>query len=301
MKLHIRVPATTANLGPGFDCLGLALDWWNTIDIETIQHGLQIECRGTLTVDLPRNKDNLVILGMSTIFKHVGKKLPPLRVEMDYNIPIGSGLGSSSAAIVGGMVAANKLLDDTLSRDELVTIATRLEGHPDNVAPALLGGLVVAAIEGKQVTVARFPVPRELRCVLFIPETVLLTKRSRGVLPQQIARADAIYNASRVALWIAALRERHWDWLDAATQDRLHQPYRAKLVPGMYELFDAARSAGAKGVALSGAGPSIIAFTNHDAAGIADALLTTARQLGISGSTRIMRVSGKGVQSRRIS
>ncbi len=300
MKLRIRVPATTANLGPGFDCLGLALDWWNTIEVETIARGLRVECNCPDGVDIPLNRHNLVVYGIDAVYRLAGQKRPPLHICMTSRIPIASGLGSSSAAIVGGLIAGNVLLGNLYSRDELVTLATRIEGHPDNVAPALLGGLMVAAMSGKQVTVARFPVPRELRCVLFVPNSTLLTKKSRGILPKRIPRADAIYNASRVALWIAALRERRWDWLGVATQDRLHQPYRAKLVPGMYALFDAAKDAGARGAALSGAGPSIIAFADHQGEPIARAMTHAARRIGLAGITRVVGVSAKGAQVRRI-
>lgn len=300
MKLRIRIPATTANLGPGFDCLGLALDWWNTIEVEPIARGLQVECDCPAGVDIPLNRHNLVVYGIDAVYRLAGQKRPPLRIHLTTHIPIASGLGSSSAAIVGGLMAGNVLLGDLYSRDELVTLATRIEGHPDNVAPALLGGLMVAAMDGKQVTVARFPVPRELRCVLFVPNTTLLTKKARGILPKRIPRADAIYNASRVALWIAALRERRWDWLEVATQDRLHQPYRAKLVPGMYTLFEAAKSAGARGAALSGAGPSIIAFANHHGEPVARAMAQAAQRIGLIGITRVVNVSAKGAQVRRI-
>ncbi|MDE3090060.1 MAG: homoserine kinase [Chloroflexota bacterium] len=300
MKLKIRVPATTANLGPGFDCLGLALDWWNTIEVETIARGLQVECDCPAGVDIPLNRHNLVVYGIDAVYRLTGQKRPPLRIHMTSRIPIASGLGSSSAAIVGGLLAANALLGNLYSRDELVTLATRIEGHPDNVAPALLGGLMVAAMDGKQVTVARFPVPRELRCVLFIPNATLLTKKSRGILPKHIPRADAIYNASRVALWIAALRERRWDWLQVATQDRLHQPYRAKLVPGMYALFEAAKDAGARGAALSGAGPTIIAFATHQGEPVGRGMADAAKRLGLAGMTRVVGVSPRGAQVKRI-
>jgi homoserine kinase len=296
MKLKIRVPATTANLGPGFDCLGLALDWWNSVEVETINRGLQVEVDCPQGVTIPRDRKNLVVYGMDAVYRLAKQKRPPCRIHITTRIPIARGLGSSSASIVGGLVAANALLGNMYSRDELVTIATRLEGHPDNVAPALLGGLMVAAMEGKQVTVARFPVPRELRCVLFVPDHSLLTKKSRSVLPSRVPRADAIYNASRVALWIAALRERRWEWLEAATQDRLHQPYRAALVPGMYSLFDAARKAGARGVALSGAGPSIIAFAVYNGEQVARAMMEASRRIGLRGSTRIVSVSPHGAK-----
>ncbi len=297
MRLRLRVPASSANLGPGFDCMGIALDWWNTIYVETIARGLEIECPH----GLPRNKNNAVVQGMSVIFERAKHKTMPVRLQMDAVIPIASGLGSSSAALVGGMLAANALLGNPFSRDNLVTFATLLEGHPDNVAPALLGGLVVAVQEGEFVQAARLTLPRQLRTVVFVPAQSLLTKVSRGILPNRVPRADAIYNAGRTALWVAALYERRLDWLNQATRDRLHQPYRASLVRGMDELFDAARNAGASGVALSGAGPSIIAFTKGNAAKVAREMQQTAERIGIEGATKIVAPSMHGAQVERIS
>lgn len=300
MRLQIRVPASSANLGPGFDCLGLALDWWNTIQVETIARGLRIEHDCKRACGMPRDRSNLVVHGIRAVFRLARRKMPPLRIQMNCDIPIGSGLGSSSAGIIGGMLAANALLGNPFTRAELATRATQIEGHPDNVVPALLGGLIVAPMEGKRVTIARFDVPRELRCVVFVPDQMLLTKQARGVLPNRVPRADAIYNASRTALWVAALTQRRWDWLAVATQDRLHQPYRAKLVRGMNELFDAARRAGARGVALSGAGASIIAFTDGDGKRIAEAMARAAERIGVRGMTRVVAISRKGAQVRRV-
>jgi len=296
MRLQIRVPASSANLGSGFDCIGIALDWWNTIQVETIARGLEIECPH----GLPRNKDNAVVQGMTVVYQRAKQKMPPVRLQMDAVIPIASGLGSSSAALVGGMLAANALMSNPFSRDNLVTFATLLEGHPDNVAPALLGGLVVAVQEGEFVQAARVAVPRHLRTVIFVPTQALLTKVSRAVLPNRVPRADAIYNAGRTALWIAALYEHRLDWLDQATRDRLHQPYRAKLVRGMDELFDSARNAGAKGVALSGAGPSIIAFAQGNAAKVAREMERTAKHIGVEGTIKIIAPSAHGAQVERI-
>jgi homoserine kinase len=296
MRLRIRVPASSANLGSGFDCIGIALDWWNTIQVETIARGLEIECPH----GLPRNKDNAVVQGMQAIYERAKQKMPPVRLQMDASIPIASGLGSSSAALVGGMLAANALMGNPFSRDNLVTFATHSEGHPDNVAPALLGGLIVAVQEGEFVQVARIPVPHHLRTVVFIPTQALLTKVSRGVLPNRIPRADAVYNAGRTALWIAALYEKRWDWLDQATRDRLHQPYRASLVRGMEELFDAARSAGALGVALSGAGPTIIAFTKGNSSKVAREMERTAKRIGVEGVAKAVAPAAHGAQVERI-
>lgn len=296
MRLQIRVPASSANLGSGFDCIGIALDWWNTIQVETLARGLEIECPH----GLPRNKDNAVYQGLAEIYARAKQKMPPVRLQMDAVIPIASGLGSSSAALVGGMLAGNALMGNPFSRDNLVTFATLLEGHPDNVAPALLGSLVVAVQEGEFVQAARVSLPRHLRTVIFVPTQALLTKVSRGVLPSRVPRADAIYNAGRTALWIAALYERRLDWLDQATRDRLHQPYRAKLVRGMDELFDAARNAGAKGVALSGAGPSIIAFAQGNAGKIAREMERTAKHIGVEGTIKVVAPTPHGALVERI-
>ncbi len=299
MRLRIHVPATTANLGPGFDCLGLALDWWNIVEVEPIARGLQVECYCALPGEVPSNRDNLVVRAMEVVYQRARRKLPGVRIALHCHIPIGRGLGSSAAAIVGGLLAANALLRGKFSSAELLRLAVEIEGHPDNVVPALLGGLVVSALEGKELIVARLDVPRELQCVVFVPARALSTKKSRGVLPRRVPRADAIHNAARAALWIAAIQSRRWEWLDAATRDRLHQPYRAKLVRGMQELFDAARKAGARGSALSGAGPSIVAFTDRGAARIARALERAARRIGLEGRAHVTRVSARGAWSTR--
>lgn len=310
----VHVPATTANLGPGFDCLGLALDWWNTVEVETIARGLEIEIRGA--DELPRDASNLTIQAMRATFRAASRRLrkplglPGLRVKMDCKIPIGRGLGSSAAAIVGGVIAANVLLGRArslrsgglapspsrhkgyFSQDELLALAAKIEGHPDNVAPALLGGLVVSVQGKKDLVAARLDVPRGLRAVVFVPNRALSTKVARGVLPPRVPRADAIFNASRTALWIAAVQSRRWEWLAIATQDRLHQPYRAKLVRGLHRMFEAAVKAGARGVALSGAGPSVIAFTDRDAT--AARIARAMERVGIEGSARVVAVSNRG-------
>lgn len=292
-KYRVRVPATTANLGPGFDCLGLALDWWNTIEVEPIARGLQVECECE-TADLPCDDSNLVVRSMQAVYRRAGKPFPPLYVRIKCEVPVGRGLGSSASAIVGGVVAANALLKQRFSRQEMLEIASDIEGHPDNVAPAVLGGFVVAVRGGSGLQTARIPVPRKLRCVLFIPESALSTKRARRILPKHVAREDAIYNIGRTALWMAALHSRDWEWLDLATEDRLHQPYRAKLVHGMDALFQAARKAGARGVALSGSGPSIIAFADRNPEQIARAMGQAAKHIGLAGKTQIVRVSPRG-------
>jgi len=296
MKLRIKVPATSANLGPGFDCIGVALDWWNTVEVETLARGLEIEC----PPNLPRDKSNAVIQGMIEAFKLAGQKLPPVRVRMNAEVPIASGLGSSSAALVSGILSANAIMGDHFTRSQLLALATHIEGHPDNVTPALLGGMVVAVQEGERLHAVRMDVPRDLRAVVFVPTYPVLTKKARGILPKHIPREDAIYNAGRTALWIAALYERRWDWLDFATRDRLHQPYRVKLVRGMSELCEAALDAGARGAALSGAGPSIIAFTDRADDDIATAMERTARKLKIDGRAHLLAITKRGARVTRL-
>jgi homoserine kinase len=298
MKLRVRVPATTANLGPGFDCLGLALDLWNIVQVEPIARGLQVTCRPEDPA-LPCDGRNLVIQSMRRVYRRAHKPFPPLRVRIDCHIPIGRGLGSSASAIVAGVLAANALLGERFSPDEILKMATEIEGHPDNIAPALYGGLVIAVREGGEVKTMRQPVPRDLRCILFIPSESLPTKTSRDILPRAVPHADAVYNIGRAALWIAALQARRWDWLDVATGDRLHQPYRAKLVRGMEVLFKAARRAGAHGVALSGAGPSVIAFSNGGVDQVARALDRAAARIHWAGQTCVVRVSARGAQVTR--
>ena len=292
MRFKIKIPATSANLGPGFDCLGLALDWWNTIEVQTIARGLDVQIQPAK--DFPDGADNLTVRAMRAAFRSAGRKFPALRIRMDCNIPIARGLGSSAAAIMGGVVAANALMKNRFSHYELLALAAKIEGHPDNVAPALLGGLVVSVQDDGALVTARLQVPRELKCVLFVPDRALSTSQARRSLPHRVPHADAIFNASRAALWIAAIKSRQWQWLETATRDRLHQHYRANLVRGMDELFSAALRTGARGVALSGAGPSVIAFTDRNPQKIAQAMERTAKRLGISGAAHVTRVSNRG-------
>lgn len=298
-RFRVRVPATTANLGPGFDCLGLALDWWNIVEVEPIARGLEVDCHYAHG-ELPCDDGNLVIRAMRQAYRRARAKFPPLRVRIICEIPMGRGLGSSATAIVGGVLAANALLGGRFTPDELLRLATEIEGHPDNIAPALLGGLVIAVREGRELRTVRRPVPRDLQCVLFIPDEELPTRLARNVLPSEVSHEDAVYNVGRAALWIAALQTREWDWLDMATGDRLHQPYRAKLVRGMEALFAAARRAGAHGVALSGAGPSVIAFANGRGAPVARALDRAAARIGLRGRSRVVGASARGARVTRI-
>lgn len=300
MRYKIDVPATTANLGPGFDCLGLALDWWNTIQVEPSET-LCVKLRG-LTEDIPADETNMTLENMRCFFERIGKSAPPVKITMTNRIPIGRGLGSSAAALVGGLVAGNLLAGEPLSRFELLELANELEGHPDNVSAALYGGFTVSAFEGARVTSASVEPPRGWRAVLFIHDHALSTKYARKILPKTIARADAVFNIGRASLLTFAFLTGNSELLNVGTQDRLHQPYRESLVAGMPELLAAARAAGAGGAALSGAGPSLLALvaSSQRAARVRDALQKTARELDVKGDTHVVKLSAEGARVTRL-
>jgi homoserine kinase len=221
-QVTVRVPATTANLGPGFDCLGLALGLWNRLRLEGGPSGISVIGEGADV--LSRGEDNLVLRAASAVFREAGLPKPSLRLSCRNSIPLSRGLGSSAAAVVGGLVAANILCGEPLERATLLRVATALEGHPDNVAPALLGGCQIVVRDGDDLVTAGVRVPRWLRAVVFIPEVAMPTSEARAVLPPDVSRRDAVYNAGRVALLVNALATGKAEDLRVATQDALHQP-----------------------------------------------------------------------------
>lgn len=280
-RITVTVPATSANLGPGFDCLGLALGLTNTfvftetaVDGSVEPPGFTIAAEGVDAHKIHTGPRNLIVKAANIIFDHLGKR-PSTHVhaQLTNQIPVGSGLGSSSTAVLAGMFAANALVDGDLSTADLLQFATDLEGHPDNVAPAVHGGLILGIMD-TQLVIEPIPTP-PLTVAVVLPDFALLTKEARAALPTAVSYADAIFNSSRLALLIRALETADYTKLAIAMQDRLHQPYRLPLIPGMDAAITAAKNAGAAAVALSGAGPSVIAFApdNHSAiaAAIADA------------------------------
>lgn len=307
-KVTVKVPATTANLGPGFDALGLALDLWNTFEVlwesdscpkvpapERLKvASVTVEGEGSET--LPADETNLVFKAMEAGFS--GEALPQGRVSLKITncVPLASGLGSSATAIVAGLLAANARRKEKLSVDQLIEIATRIEGHPDNVAPALLGGLVVSVVEENgAVRSLSVPVPNELWVCVAVPDFYLDTRYSRERLPERVSRQDAVFNLSRSALWVAAMASGDLSALRVATQDVLHQPYRSALIPGLDDVFAAALKAGAVGVALSGSGPSVTAFCReHDGPVVGEAMSRAFRKVGVTTRTWIVRPASTG-------
>lgn len=258
--LRIQIPATSANLGAGFDCLGMAVNLYNYVDME-LADGIHISSSDHTRV--PTSKHNLVYSSAKRLFDLCGKPLSGLKIIQQNNIPMTRGLGSSSACIIGGLVGANTLLGNPLSRDELVNLASKIEGHPDNTTPALLGGVVTAVIEGDKVYWVKQEVLNQLKLVAIIPDFHLSTAMARKCLPTEVSHMDARYNLARAALFSASLLQGKYENIRIAVGDKLHQPYRMELIENSSEVFDKAYELEAYGVYISGAGPTIMAIVGE--------------------------------------
>lgn len=259
--IHIQIPATSANLGAGFDALGLALTYYNYVDMEEND---RLEITSDDDQIIPTDETNLIYISAKDLFNVCGRELKGLRLHQTNNIPMARGLGSSSACIIAGLLGANTMLGDPLSLDELVNMAAQIEGHPDNTAPALLGGIVTAVFNGKKVEWVKQEVRTRLKFVAIIPDYELKTEAARAALPKEVAHKDAVFNLSRAALFSASLLTGKYENLRTAVQDRLHQPYRLELMPHAKEVFDIAYTHGAYAVYVSGAGPTVMAIVDED-------------------------------------
>jgi len=262
--VRVRVPATTANLGPGFDVLGMALNLYNYVEMEEIDSGLEISVEGEGSGKIPTCKDNIVCFIAQKVFEKVGYVPRGLGIRLVNRIPIARGLGSSAAALVGGAVAANALSGGRLTTAELVNIVSEVEGHSDNVVPAMVGGFTICARKEGEVIFRRIEPPKGLKVVVAVPHFELSTSAARHVLPRRVSLGDAVFNLGRACLLVYAVQAGDLDLLGQVMQDRLHQPYRLSLIPGIEDVFAAAMEAGSTGVALSGAGPAVIAFITGD-------------------------------------
>jgi homoserine kinase len=292
-QVHVRVPATTANLGSGFDILGLALQLYNVFTMTiTSEPGWRV--RLPPGARFPSDDRNLVFRAARALFTRVGVPPPGLHLSLTMHIPLARGLGSSSSAIVGGLLAANQLTGNTVDRATLLGMAVALEGHPDNVTPALIGGLTLSYTVEAQHHYVTLPFPHDLTLVVAIPGFELSTAQARAVLPAQVDRAAAIFNGSRTALFVHALHSRQYALLATAMDDRLHQPYRAALVPGMPAAIAAGYAAGACGVALSGAGPTLLAIAATAPDAVAHALHQAFAQHGVTCRTRLLHADTTG-------
>jgi homoserine kinase len=258
--IEIRVPATSANMGPGFDCLGVALNLYNNFYIEEIEEGLEIvNCE-----EAYRNKDNLVYTSMKKCFQLIGYKHKGLKIRFNPAIPASRGLGSSASCILGGVLAANEIGKGNLSKDEILELATVIEGHPDNIAPALFGGMTVSIKEGKRVCYEKINLPEGMKFCAIIPEFTLSTKEARAVLPHKIPYIDGVFNVGRVSLLIAALTNGNLEQLKFACKDRLHEIYRGSLIENYNEIIEESARLNSLSVFLSGAGPTIMTMLKED-------------------------------------
>jgi homoserine kinase len=288
-----RVPATSANMGPGFDCLGMAIELYN--DVTLVPGGpFRVEIAGEGAETLPRDRSNLVARTVIRFFESIGRPTPSFALRLTNRIPMTGGLGSSSTALVGGLLAANRLAGDILSRLEVLRLAYELEGHPDNVAPAMLGGIVVSVVDEGRLVTLPLSVPAGLRAVLFLPRFSTSTREARRLLPTRVSLGDAVFNLSRSSLLVGALATGHLDLLRVATRDRLHQPHRQVLFPSMNRLFDAALEAGALAVWLSGSGSALLALTNGKEAEVAAAFECAAVAHGVAGRSRVVDLAAMG-------
>lgn len=300
-KIYIQVPATSANCGPGYDSLGVACTLYNTLSFEILpeEAGLMLEAEGEGSEYLKASANNLVFKSFFAVWNFVQPdNAIGLKITMQNNIPMSRGLGSSSSAIVAGVYAANVLSGSRLSQEELLNFATEIEGHPDNVAPALLGGFTVSYMEGTKAHSLSFKPALPLKLIAAVPEQRLATALARKAIPKEVAHVDAVFNVSRASLLIASLMSGSAGHLAAALEDKLHQPYRAHLINGLQDVFNAARDAGAYNAIISGAGSTILAYAPADAEHekIAAAMQQAFIANGQSCRTHILDIDYQGVR-----
>ncbi|MEH1968971.1 homoserine kinase [Nostoc sp.] len=295
----VTVPATTANLGPGFDCIGAALKLYNEFKFTRLEEGgLTIYVTGTEAERVQTDESNLLYQAFVKFYQHIEQTPPTVKIEIKLGVPLARGLGSSATAIVGGLVAANQLEGTPMSQSQVMELAIAMEGHPDNVVPALLGGCRLAATSGAAWEICDVPWHKDVVPVVAIPDFELSTSEARGVLPTEVSRADAIFNTAHLGLLLRGLETGNGQWLKTALQDKLHQPYRKALIPGYDALNIAAVSAGAYGMVISGAGPTLLALADklHSEA-VEAAMLAAWQEEGITAEVRSLSLDTQGAKS----
>lgn len=294
--VKVIVPATTANLGSGFDCIGAALTLYNQFEL-TPGSAFRLTLHGEGHDQLSTGTDNLVCQAIARFYDAIAQPVPPLDITVRMGIPLARGLGSSATAIVGGLVGANAIAGQPLSSTALMQLAIAMEGHPDNVVPALLGGchLAVTTTQGWQTVPA--PWHPDIIPVVAIPDFTLSTAAARAALPEQYSRADTIFNIAHFGLLLRALETGKGDWLTPALTDRIHQPYRQRLIAGYEAVQQAAIASGAYGLVISGAGPALLALTaTAQANTVAAALRQTWQDAGIRATVKILAVDTIGAR-----
>ncbi len=260
MMFKVIVPGTSANLGPGFDTLGIALNIYNEFVFEEIQDGLEIlGCE-----EKYKNKDNLIYTSMLKTFEEIGYKKKGIKITINSEIPTSRGLGSSASCILAGVIGANQIASSPLSKEDIFKIATEIEGHPDNIAPALFGGLVTSIVEDDEIHYNQIEIANGIKFIALVPDFSLSTEESRQVLPEKINYSDAVYNIGRVSLMISALSNGNFELLKYGLKDKMHQQYRGSLIPNYDLIMEKCESMSILGTYLSGAGPTIMVLTGED-------------------------------------
>lgn len=285
--LKIQIPATSANLGAGFDSLGLAVNLYNYVSLEQSDEVLISSSDGSV---VPTGKDNLIYSSAEYLFNECGKKLEGLKIIQENNIPMTRGLGSSSACIIAGIYGANIMLGTPFNTDELANIASKLEGHPDNTTPALLGGIVTAVCEDGNVYWVKQEIYRQLNFYAVVPSFELSTTMARDALPETVSHMDARFNLSRAALFSSSLLQGKFENIRVAVNDKLHQPYRMKLIPNSDKVFDKAYDLGSYGTYISGAGPTIMSIVSAENKLFESEMRTFLDQIGLN-DWRIYKLS----------
>lgn len=294
-SVTVKVPGTTANLGPGFDCIGAALSIYNQFTFTRLDEGLIIQVTGAEAERVQTDESNLIYQAFIKLYQYINQPVPGVKIEIGLGVPLARGLGSSATAIVGGLVAANRLAGEPLSQGEVAQLAIAMEGHPDNVVPALLGGCRLAATSDAGWEICEVPWDSGVVPVVAIPDFELSTSEARRVLPTEYSRADAIFNTAHLGLLLRGLQTGKAEWLRAALEDKIHQPYRQALIPGYAAVKEAALSAGAYGMVISGAGPTLLALTNvSDAQAVQAAMAAAWKSVGITAEVRSLSVDTQG-------
>ncbi|WP_099191272.1 homoserine kinase [Tepidibacter mesophilus] len=290
--INVKIPATTANIGPGFDCLGIALDIYNNFFVEEIEDGLIIEgCD-----DEYCNEDNLIYKAMKKCFEKIGYKHKGIKIKIENDIPISRGLGSSASCVLGGVIAANKIAGNKLNKDDILKISSEIEGHPDNVAPALLGGMVTSIKEGTDIYYSKINIPRGLKFCALIPDFQLSTEKSRSVLPSEIPYKDGVFNVGRVSLMVSALINGQFDLIKLACKDNLHQKYRGSLIKDYDNIIKKCKDLDSVGVFLSGAGPTIMAMIKEDDISFYNKIEEYTSTLNNTWSVKKLNIENKGIE-----
>ncbi|MBI2131890.1 MAG: homoserine kinase [Candidatus Tectomicrobia bacterium] len=296
--VRVQVPASTTNLGPGFDALGVALRLYNRVELDDLPWGISIQVEGEGKNTIPCDESNISVQAVKRVYDKAGRPFRGLWMKQRNHIPLARGLGSSSAALVGGLVGANLMLGGPLTMDDLVQLAVEMEGHPDNVVPALLGGFCISAVDAAGRTVyTRAPVVDRYLWVIVVPSFEVSTKAARQKLPRQVPLADAIFNVQRVSMLLAAFATGQDALFRNAMEDRLHQPYRAGLMGPLEDVFAAARKAGALGVCISGAGPCVLAICSQNPGRVGNAMREVYLAQGIGCRMHVLRTDPRGAHA----